>query len=638
MNLNLVLDTSQFKPFDYSLALNAIKEYNTGYEKQQAVYDRIAQTLGDLASAVEGTDKAKKIYDAYQEQFNTAASDFANGMNFRNAKQLVDLRRLYGTQIKQLEKANEAMVKEAERRRAADPSKNMLYQDIGNLDRWMEDPSRVLGSYSGTQLSSEVAAMTKAVGDSMISLANSDRLDPYNKTWLKTKGFKPENINKAIAEVQQGGIQNVKDDILRGILMQAMDASGINTWADESTKRAAENLAARGLYGGIGQSEMGHYEDKAATKQLDYYYAIKQAQDLSDIKVKEAQRIAAASGLGTLGRGLGETVPLHFSDKNVAGNLMKRKLAEATAEVIERAAKRTKKDTNGKESLNNYYAQKIIEEWKDKGGLDAAVDYWAENGFDASPEVTGKGSANKDGFYWDLRDYIRKHVTKDEGIINIWTSPYEEGPKYLPDRRQSALPIYTPQMGIANKSSTSAPKAKNWKNFNERATQGYTFNGILAADDKTQLAEYLNKLLPTLQLGDKLKLYDIKNIDTTNGNITYSEAPLDLKDFPTKTDGDGNVSLDTSRISSRISLPDGSWILTWNDAQGHPVQKVLKVTDRSIEYQGDLQKLRDKAAELLKQYEGDPAKQLEILQALIQGQQNIQYGITRKSNVKSQEQ
>jgi len=34
MNLNLVLDTSQFKPFDYSLALNAIKEYNTGYEKQ----------------------------------------------------------------------------------------------------------------------------------------------------------------------------------------------------------------------------------------------------------------------------------------------------------------------------------------------------------------------------------------------------------------------------------------------------------------------------------------------------------------------------------------------------------------------------------------------------------------------------
>jgi len=93
------------------------------------------------------------------------------------------------------------MVKEAERRRAIGPEKNMLYQNIGTLDDWMKNPDRALGSYSGTQLSSEVAAMTKAVGDSMISLANSDRLDAYNKTWLKTKGFKPENINKAIAEV-----------------------------------------------------------------------------------------------------------------------------------------------------------------------------------------------------------------------------------------------------------------------------------------------------------------------------------------------------------------------------------------------------------------------------------------------------
>lgn len=628
MNLNIVLDTSQFKPFDYSLALNAIKEYNTGYEKQQAVYDKIAQTLGDLASAVEGTDKAKKIYDAYQEQFNTAADSFSNGMNFKNAKQLADLRRLYGTQIRQLEKANEAMVKEAERRRAVGPEKNMLYQDIGNLDKWMEDPARILGSYSGTQLSSEVAAMAKAVGDSMVGLANSGRLDPYNKTWLKTKGFKPENINKAIAEVQQGGIQNVKDDILRGILTQAMDASGINTWADEGTKRAAENLAARGLYGGIGQSEIGHYEDKAASKALDYYYAIKQAQDLSDIKVNEAKKIAAASGLGTTGGGLGETVPLHFSDQNVAGDLMKRKLAEATAEVIKRKAK----------GENPYYAQKIIDEWKDKEGLKAAVDYWAKNGFDGSAEITGKGSADKDGFYYTLKEYIRRNITPDERIIDIWTSPYQKA---------SQTPIFTygedARYGInrnfynkQQKQRETGKAYKDWKNFNERATQGYTFNGILGADDMTTLREYLGKIFPLLQANGEIGLYDIESIDQ-NGNIKYGDLKTKLEDFPTKKDGEGNISLDLSRISSRITLPDGSWLLTWNDKDGNPVQRVLKASDRSTEYQGDLYNLYQSAENLINNvYKDDPAMQDYIRQEYLKGRENIGYDSQRQVKIEPQ--
>lgn len=623
MNLNIVLDTNQFKPFDYSLALNAIKEYNTGYEKQQAVYDKIAQTLGDLASAVEGTDKAKKIYDAYQEQFNTAADSFSNGMNFKNAKQLVDLRRLYGTQIRQLEKANEAMVKEAERRRAVGPEKNMLYQDIGNLDKWMEDPARVLGSYSGTQLSSEVAAMAKAVGDSMVGLANSGRLDPYNKTWLKTKGFKPENINKAIAEVQQGGIQNVKDDILRGILTQAMDASGINTWADEGTKRAAENLAARGLYGGIGQSEIGHYEDKAASKALDYYYAVKQAQDLSDIKVNEAKKIAAASGLGTTGGGLGETVPLHFSDQNVAGDLMKRKLAEATAEVIKRKAK----------GEHPYYAQKIIDEWKNKGGLKAAVDYWAKNGFDGSAEITGKGSADKDGFYYTLRDYIRKNVTKDEGIVNIWTNPYEKTSIWENIASMNASPGWQ-STRFANPARPS--KYKDWKNFNERAAQGYTFNGILGADDMTTLREYLGKIFPLLQANGEIGLYNIESIDP-NGNIKYGDLKTKLEDFPTKKDGEGNISLDLSRISSRITLPDGSWLLTWNDKDGNPVQRVLKSSDRSTEYQGDLYNLYQSAENLINNvYKDDPAMQDYIRQEYLKGRENIGYDSQRQVKIEPQ--
>ena len=322
-NYNIVIDTGQFKPFDYSLALNAINEYNTGYEKQQAVYDKIAQTLGDLASAVEGSTRAKKIYDLYQQRFNNTASDFANGMNIRNARELGDLRRIYGTQIRQLERANEAMVKEAERRRAAKPEHNMLYQNIGTLDDWMDDPNRTLGSYSGTQLSAEVSSMMSAAAKDMIKLDNDGRLDPYTKTWLKTKGFSSDNVNKAIAEVQQGGIDNVTDPIMKGILQSAMQSSGIYNWADEGTKRKAEIIASRGLYGGIGQSEVGTYKDELAAKQLEYDYAVKLAEKQSELKQQEALNALRNFGLGTTG-GIGETLPLHFSDSKQAGKSYQR--------------------------------------------------------------------------------------------------------------------------------------------------------------------------------------------------------------------------------------------------------------------------------------------------------------------------
>jgi len=65
------------------------------------------------------------------------------------------------------------MVKEAERRRTAKPELNMLYQDIGNLDNWLENPNRTLGSYSGTQLTNEVSAMANAIGKSIVNRYNN---------------------------------------------------------------------------------------------------------------------------------------------------------------------------------------------------------------------------------------------------------------------------------------------------------------------------------------------------------------------------------------------------------------------------------------------------------------------------------
>lgn len=301
MNLNLVIDTNHFKPFEYyTAALQTMKDYGTQYEKQQAIYDKIAQTLGDLASAVSNTTKAKDIYDSYQDRFNTAVDDFSKGMNINTARELGALRKTYGTQIRQLERANEAIVKEAERRRAEkDPS--MMYQDIGTIDDYLDNPNRILGRYSGTQLTNDVASLSKAVGNSIIQRANNGQLDEYTKNWIQTKGFRQEDVNKAIQEVQMGGLNAVSNPIYKNILSSAMQSSGIYNWADEATKRQAEINAARGLYGGIGESSMGTYEDKKALKALDYYYdelkAQKQQQRaLELLQAQNEQELANAIG------------------------------------------------------------------------------------------------------------------------------------------------------------------------------------------------------------------------------------------------------------------------------------------------------------------------------------------------------
>ena len=72
------------------------------------------------------------------------------------------------------------MAKEAERRRTEkDPT--MMYQSMGNLDDYIDNPDRILGRYSGTQLANDVGALSSAVGKSIINQENSGKLDEYTK-------------------------------------------------------------------------------------------------------------------------------------------------------------------------------------------------------------------------------------------------------------------------------------------------------------------------------------------------------------------------------------------------------------------------------------------------------------------------
>ena len=329
-NYNIVVDTSNFRPYDYNLAYRAIQDYNYGYGQSQAVYDKIAQTLGDLKSAVEGSTRAKQIYDAYQNNFDVAADEFSRGMNVNTARKLGELRKIYGTQIRQLERANEARVKAAEYLRAQNKDNDYLHEDIGSLDVWMDDPTRQVRGYSGNRLTTEVAAMMGSVAKSMKQLNTEGRLDPYNKKWIETGGFSPERISEAISQLQTGGIDSVEDPIIKGVLRNVASSSGMDNWADANTLQRRNEYMARGLYGGIGETKVGHFADEEAKKALEFRYEEKKAelQQQRALELLKAKReLELGDALGTYGRS-------YLDEKDAEGNTKYQKIYNSMQSLV----------------------------------------------------------------------------------------------------------------------------------------------------------------------------------------------------------------------------------------------------------------------------------------------------------------
>lgn len=122
MNLNLVIDTSQFKPFDISPALQILHDYRDAYYKYQDRLDKIAEENGQyILPDTEDNKQYREIMDKYKADFEAAASDFSNHMNLRNQKELLNLFRRQRSEIVPINKAVEAYNKDVDKITALGP-------------------------------------------------------------------------------------------------------------------------------------------------------------------------------------------------------------------------------------------------------------------------------------------------------------------------------------------------------------------------------------------------------------------------------------------------------------------------------------------------------------------------------------
>lgn len=301
MNFNFAIDTSGFKPFDISIPLALIADYNQGYDKNQEIYDKISQTLGQLESSVINSPKAKQLYDAYYKDFQNASDSFASGMNINNVKALKLLRRRFGTDITKLENARQAMSKIADARKLAmaeGRGADMLYQDIGILDNYLDNPNYSPSSYNGAQLTKEVSDAASALAKGLINAGKYGNLDNYTKLWIQKTGMSPEQVTKTIQELRTGGIEAVTSPIFKNLVSSIIDSSGVMKWGDTETKKRALGYAAQGLYHAIGEAKVSTYEDYANKKALDNYYDMLKIQEQArQARITAAQQQQDAASL-----------------------------------------------------------------------------------------------------------------------------------------------------------------------------------------------------------------------------------------------------------------------------------------------------------------------------------------------------
>ena len=301
MNYNLVIDTSNFKPCDISVPLAIIDDYNKGYDKNKEVYDKISETLGNLDTAVQGTEKAKGIYDNYNEAFNIAADAFAKGMTTKNSRQLSTLRSRYFREINKLEKAREAMKAIADTRAklaATGKANDMLYQDIGNLDNYLDNPNYSPKAYDGNQITANVAAIMDKIKQGLASISKGKALDPYTDVYSILDGVDAAQANQIMQQLSTGqpitSIPIVGDAVNR-----ILNNAGYNDWMDDNTKERALNYALTGVYGLLGKKDIKTKDNREAIAALQDKYKAKDearqyAFDLAKMK-KQAELSAAAA-------------------------------------------------------------------------------------------------------------------------------------------------------------------------------------------------------------------------------------------------------------------------------------------------------------------------------------------------------
>lgn len=218
---------STFKPFSLQEMLVPFNAYKEAYEKSEEAYNDLIEksdAFSYLSETLPEGSKARQIYEGYAQGLKEQAADLSKyGLSMGNRRALASYKRRYTGEIGRLNKADEAMKKEVETRRAMglkDPS--MLYATENlNIDDFLDGNTPNLYGISSTELYTRGAAAGKAASSRVYRVGDKGRtLGGFYRDFAESVGYdanKMAQFRQDISTIPE--LQKAADDILmeRGV-------------------------------------------------------------------------------------------------------------------------------------------------------------------------------------------------------------------------------------------------------------------------------------------------------------------------------------------------------------------------------------------------------------------------------------
>lgn len=260
-NFNIVLDTSNFKPFEYDEMIKPLLLYKQEEEARQKAYlelqDKIA-TLADLENSEQDIEHYNK-YKAYNQELEEVADSMSKyGLTRRNNK-VFQLYKKYNSEIKPsqllLDKRNE-LIKEQREMSLKDPT---LMFNINYADASLNDVKAHKGTYesiSGDMLYK--MGKEQAAAASLRNISIGRRQELANQYFAIRKGYG--------AEAAQRFLENQNEiPELANAVNRIKNSAGTSRLGDDS--RATDYIL-NGIMSGLAYDE-NHQNDRSYASPIE---------------------------------------------------------------------------------------------------------------------------------------------------------------------------------------------------------------------------------------------------------------------------------------------------------------------------------------------------------------------------------
>ena len=272
----LKLDT-KFNPFTYDEMVKPLLYYKEAYKEAEDAYSNLAKQTESFRNIAnrEKNPEAFEMFQRYSGELSNAMEDFSKGMNIRNSRALLGLKKRYAQDIKPIENAYKRRTALAEEQRKAElTNPTMLWEKRASdmsLDDFIDNPDADYGKgISGALLTSQVSAAASALAKElrddpkkMIGLVGGDYYE-----YVKKRGFSSEAILDVIKNSENAS------PILTQLVENAINSSGVKSWANPEVLAQAYDYAKQGLWSAVGQDESQIVQNWRAEENLQHSHAL----------------------------------------------------------------------------------------------------------------------------------------------------------------------------------------------------------------------------------------------------------------------------------------------------------------------------------------------------------------------------